>query len=371
MGAAGALLIGGGLGAGTAAPLAPVAPPARAMLAACAAALVIAVVLAPARGGRVDLLAAGMAALGVLAALAAAPDPTAAAVLLLLLAALHAARPGLRPFAVRMRGPAFGAMLLGFGWFLARAAGPVWMGRTGAVLLVLGLTAIAGLVPYLGEFEAGEPTASSTLVWTAFLAPVLVLAIPGRLLPLLTASEGEVFGAALIAMGLLNLGWGTLAAWRAADTGLAWRYSFLADWGLALVGIGLLLPDGRRAGFLVLLSIVLVRLPLYLWSRPVLLGRVPARSGPVNLLLGVMLAGAAPFAGLYPRLLLLRVATGLYWPLALVLLGGMLLWVAHALRLGLSAGRPAGRTAVGVALAALLSLALGLVPGVFLAVAGL
>jgi len=85
----------------------------------------------------------------------------------------------------------------------------------------------------------------------------------------------------------------------------------------------------------------------------------------------VALGGAAPFSGFAVRILLLRAASELAWPLALLLVGAMLLWVAHSLRLGRSLGRPTGRTAVGVGIALALSLAIGVAPGLFLQLAGL
>jgi formate hydrogenlyase subunit 3/multisubunit Na+/H+ antiporter MnhD subunit len=147
----------------------------------------------------------------------------------------------------------------------------------------------------------------------------------------------------------------------------AWRYSFLADWGLALVGIGVVVPDGYAAAYLVLASILLVRFPLYLWARPVLLGRAEPAMGPANLLLAAALAGAAPFAGFAVRVLLLRAATQVYWPLALVLAAGMLVWLAHSFRLARTIGAPRGRAAVGVVLALAFSVLLGVAPAVLFA----
>jgi len=74
------------------------------------------------------------------------------------------------------------------------------------------------------------------------------------------------------------------------------------------------------------------------------------------------LAGSAPFAGFAARILLLRGATQLYWPLALVLAIAMLLWLPSSLRLGRSVGLPRGRRAVGVAVVLALNVAAGLYP---------
>ncbi len=345
--------------------------PARALLVACGVALLIAVGLAPRRVNRPALLASGLAGLGALAAVSVAPDPILLAILLLLLAAGHSTLPGLRSFPSRMRGPGFSALLLGLGWLLTRSDGQPAAARLGALAFVLGLAAAAGLLPFAQELEPREPVPASSLTWTAFFGPALALVLPARVLPSLTPDTVPVYSAVMIGLGLLNLLWGVFGAWRATDEIAAWRYSFFADWGLVLVGLGLLVKDGEAAAYLVLLSVVLVRLPLYLWARPVLLGREPPHMGPINLLLAAALAGAAPFSGFSARLLELRAATQLGWPLAALLIAAMLLWLAHAFRLARSLGRPRGRTAIGVGLALAISLALGLAPGVFLRAGGL
>src|SRR5207247_776015 len=83
------------------------------------------------------------------------------------------------------------------------------------------------------------------------------------------------------------------------------RYSFLADWGLVLCGVGLTLSDGRRAALLVLFGIVVGRLPLYLVSREPRAERVTSE-GPINLAVAAALAGSAPFVGFAARVLPLR-----------------------------------------------------------------
>ena len=84
--------------------------------------------------------------------------------------------------------------------------------------------------------------------------------------------------------------------------------------------------------------------------------------GPSNLLLAAALAGAAPFAGFSARVLLLRGATEVFWPLALVLGLSMLLWLAHSFRLARGLGAPRGRPAVGVVLSLAASVLLGVAP---------
>ena len=70
-----------------------------------------------------------------------------------------------------------------------------------------------------------------------------------------------------------------------------------------------------------------------------------------------MTAGAAPFAGFAARVLLLRGATEVYWPLALVIGLGLLMWLPPSLRLGRSLGLPRGRQAIGVAIVLAVNLA--------------
>jgi hypothetical protein len=69
--------------------------------------------------------------------------------------------------------------------------------------------------------------------------------------------------------------------------------------------------------------------------------------------------------------LLLRGATQLYWPLALVIAVGLLFWLPPSLRLGRSLGLPRGRQAVGAGIALALSVAIGLYPQPILSLAGL
>jgi hypothetical protein len=359
-----------------AAPLLPVggvlhlAPAGRALLLASAAALGLTTVLAPHRVARWELLTAGLGALGGQALLMALTDPLAIAALLLLIGFGYAARPGARPFVERARGPAFAALLVGAGWALVQLHGAVWVGRVGAVALALGLAAAAGLVPYLTAVDAEEPASSSFVAWTGVFGPALAISLPARVLPGMPASEAAVFGATLVGLGLVNLAWGTIGAWRTASDVEAWRCSFLVDWGLALVGVGLFLPDGRAAAFLALLAIVLVRVPLYLWARPALLGRRPARLTALNVLLAVLLAGAAPFSGFPVRLLVLSAATQTAWPLAVPLVAAMLLGITYAFRLARALGSHQGWAAVGLWITLGLGLLLGLAPSALRALGG-
>ena len=96
-------------------------------------------------------------------------------------------------------------------------------------------------------------------------------------------------------------------------------------------------------------------------SRRALRERI-ATDRPINLVVAAALAGSAPFAGFAARVLLLRGATQLFWPLALVLGLGMLLWLPGSLRLGRSLGVPRGRQAVGVAIVLAINVVVGLYP---------
>ena len=346
-------------------------PAGRVLLLASAAALALTAALAPHRVGRWELLAGGLAALGGQALLMALTDPLAIAAVLLLIAFGFAAWPGARRFAERARGPAFAAILIGLGWALVQLGGAAWAGRVGALAMGLGLASAAGLVPYLQTVDAEEPASSSFVAWAGFFGPAVAIALPGRVLHGLTAADAAVFGATLVGLGLVNLAWGTIGAWLTASDVEAWRCSFLADWGLALVGIGLLLPDGLAAAYLALLAIVLVRVPLYLWARPALLGSRPARLGALNVLLAVLLAGAAPFSGFPVRLLVLGAATQIAWPLAIPLVAAMLLAIASAVRLARALGSHHGWAAIGVWITLGLGLLLGLAPSVLRSLGGM
>ena len=359
-----------------AAPLLPLgralhlSPAGRALLLASAAALVLTTALAPHRVARRELLAAGLAALGGQALLMALTDPLAIAILLVLIGCGFAARPGARPFVERTRAPVFAAVLIGVGWAFVQLHGPTWVGHAGALALALGLAATAGLVPYLTAVDAEEPASSSFVAWTGFFGPAMAIALPGRVLLAMPAGQAAVFGAALVGLGLVNLGWGTIGAWRTASDVEAWRCSFLVDWGLALVGIGLFLPDGLAAAYLALLGIVLVRVPLYLWAGPALLGRQPAKLTATNILLAVLLAGAAPFSGFPVRLLVLSAATQTAWPLAVPLAAAMVLGVTYAVRLARSLGTHRGWTAAGLWITLGLALLLGVAPSALRALGG-
>jgi hypothetical protein len=346
-------------------------PASRALLLASAASVALTTLLAPNRVGRWELAAAGLGALGGQALLMALTDPLAVAALLVLIGFTFAMRPSRRSFVSRVRGPAFTALLVGAGWTFLHTASPSWLGRVGALALALGLVAGAGLVPYLADVDPDEPASSSYLAWIGFFGPALALSLPARVLPGMPAADAPYFGAALVGLGLVNLAWGTVGAWRTASDMDAWRCSFLVDWGLALVGIGLLLPVGRAAAYLALLSIVLVRVPLYLWARPALLSGEPRGPGRFNGILVVLLAGAAPFSGFPVRLLVLGAATQEAWQLAIPLVLAMLLGIASAIRLARTLGAQGGRAALGLWVTVGLSVLLGLAPGLARLLAGL
>jgi hypothetical protein len=347
--------------------------PGRVLLLASAAAVVLTTALAPHRIARRELFAAGLGALGGQALLMSVTDPAAIAAVLLLIGCGFAARPSARPFAERVRGPAFAALLVGLGWALVRLPAAAWTGRAGALGLALGIAAAGGLMPYLSPVDPEDPASSSFLAWTGFFGPALAIALPARVLHELAVApaNASVFGATLVALGLLNLGWGSIVAWRSASEVEAWRASFLVDWGLVLIGIGLFVPDGQAAAYLALLSIVLVRVPLYLWARPALLGRQPGGLGVLNVLLAVLLAGAAPFSGFPVRVLALGAATEASWPLAVPMVLAMLFGVTYALRLARTLGRHHGREAAGPWIVLGLSLVLGVASGAVRALGGL
>lgn len=342
---------------------------ARAMLVVAAAALAFIVILAPARAERSTMLRWGLAGLAGMAAIAVAPSLDVALIVLLALFVLQAAALGRRPYLSRVRGPLLAVALIGFGLVFARMGGPLVLQRLAAVGLVAGLVAAIGAVPFVQEFDAEEMTATSPMPWLTFVGPLLALVIVSRGRELIPG-EVDVMGALLIALGLVNVAFGSVAAWRVDGGAAAWRYLFMADWGLVMCGLGLGIADGLRAALLILFGLLLVRLPLYLWSRQALRDNVQ-NDRPVNLLVAAALAGSAPFAGFPARVLLLKGATAMFWPLALVLAPLLLLWIPAGLRLGRTLGAPTGRQLLGVGIALALSVALGAYPQPLLSLAGL
>ena len=344
-------------------------PGARSLVLVASAALGMLVALPPPRADRSNLLRWGLGGLAGMTAMAVAPNLLVAVMALLALIVLQAVGTGRRSFSSRMRAPALAVALLTVGLALAALTGPALLSRLVVVCLVAGLAAALGVLPYMHEFDADEPTAVSPIPWLAFVGPVIAAVVVARADDLAEGAE-DAFGALLIGLGLLNIVVATLASWRTSSDAAAWRYSFIADWGLALCGFGVVLPDGIAAALLVLYSILLGRLPLYLWSRQSLRERAQT-DRPINFIVAAALAGSAPFAGFPARILLLRAATAMYWPLALVLALSFLLWLPGSLRLGRTMGAPTGRQLIGVAIALAVSVALGLFPRPLLALAGL
>jgi hypothetical protein len=338
-----------------------VLPEAVELVALAAVALVLALVLAPVAASRRALLAKGGAGLAGTAAVAVVPTFDLALLVLLALGLLHAGIDGRRTFSVRLRAPVVGVALLALGAMFARVEGPDLLHRFAAVGFAAGLAAVVGLLPYLHAFDPEELLTASPVAWLAFVGPALAAIVVADAQGILTPDAGDAFGAALIGLGLINMVGGSVAAWWTENGAAAWRYSFVADWGLALSGFGVTLADGRRAALLVLFGLVLGRLPFYIASRQSVREQV-LTDRPINLLVAAALAGSAPFVGFSARVLLLRAATQLYWPLALVLALGMLLWLPGSLRLGRSLGVPRGRQAVGVAVVLAINVAAGLYP---------
>ena len=332
-------------------------PESAELLVFAAAALVFTMICVPAALGRMRLLVQGGA--GLVAAVAIALVPTFDLVLLALCALGAVDASAGRPFAIRLRAPMVAVAFMTLALIFLRVEGPDVLGRFAAVGLVAGLAAAVGLLPYIhpiGDASDADPT---SLVWTAFAGPLLGVVVVSRAQSMLPVDAGAAFAAMLIGVGVLNMAWGAVASWLTATNGAAWRYSFLADWGLVLCGFGLTLIDGRRAALLVLFGLMLGRLPLYLAARD---GKEATAERPLNLVVAAALAGAAPFAGFAARVLLLRGATQLFWPFALALALLMLLWLPGSLRLGRSLGAPRGRQAIAIAVVLAINIAAGLYP---------
>jgi len=340
------------------------------LLVIAAAALVFAVAFAPQAASRRTLLVRGGAGLAGSAAIAAVPTLDVALLVLLMLGVLHAAVAGTRSFATRLRPPVIAVGMLALGLLLVRVEAPDLVARFGAVGLVAGLAASIGLLPYLHPIEPDEALTASPVAWLGLIGPVLAVVVVVRAQGALPTDAGGAFGGMLVGLGLLNMAWGGVAAWRTADEVAAWRYSFVSDWGLVLCGFGLTVADGQRGALLVLFSILAGRLPLYLISRQAIREKTTTRR-PINLVVAAALAGSAPFVGFGARILLLRASTQIYWPLALVLAVVMLLWLPGSLRLGRSLGQPRRRQALGVALILAVNVAAGLYPLPLLAAARL
>jgi hypothetical protein len=318
---------------------------------------------------RVELLLAGATGLAAGTAIAAAPDLAVVALVVLAAASLRAAASRVAPFGIRVRIPGLAAMLLVLGSLLLHSRSQVPLARLAILAALGGLFAAIGLVPFLQKIDHGEPGWTSPQAWTSFLGPLLAAVLFVRVRPLVPAGAASAYASLLIGFGLLNVFWGLIGAWRSADEADARRDSLLAEWGLVLVGLGLIVPAGTQAAYLVLLSMLLVRLPLQVWSASG--ASQPRPTSISNLLLVAALAGAAPFAGFPARILMFRAATEFAWPLALVLLAGFLLWLPQALRLAAGFVPAPGRTAVGLGATLALSAIVGIFPSPFLRLAGL
>lgn len=345
--------------------------PARVVLLGSFVAAGLVVLLVPPGADRTPLLVSVLAGLSALTAIAIVVEPLVTALVVLLLAAVQAALPALRPFSERVRPPVFGALLLALGALLAAGASSTPLIRVSGLAIVLGVTAAIGLAPYLQKLDPREPAPASPVAWLAFIGPGLAVLLATRLMGLLPAEAGQAYAAVLLGVGLVNLVLGSFGAWRSRSGADLWRYSFLGDWGLALVGFGLLSPAGAGGAYLLLLTVLLLRLPLYLLARPALIVGRPAESRrPLTLLMAAALFGSAPFAGFAARLLILRAATHAPWPLTAFLVLVMLSWLPPSIRLAQTLGRPTGRLAFGVGVVTLLNLGLGLYPSLVLSVLG-
>jgi NADH:ubiquinone oxidoreductase subunit 2 (subunit N) len=305
-----------------------------------------------------------------MAAMAAAPTLDLVVFVLLGVAVLQTVLWGPRDAVARLRGPAVAATLIVLALVFVRVVGPDQLDRFAAVGLVAGLAAGVGLLPYAHAVDADDEYPGPAALWIAFVGPVLAAVLVLRSREFLPAGAGGDFGGMLIGLGLVNVLWGTVAAWRTQRGRAAWHYSFMSDWGLALCGFGITVADGQSAALLILLAILLARFPLLMSWRDA--PEEDVRSGRLaGLLVGAILAGLAPFGGFAGRVLLLRGATEIFWPLAVVLAIGMLLWLPASLRLGRSIGQYRGRQAIALAALVAANLALGIYPLPLFALGGM
>ncbi|MBO0703341.1 MAG: hypothetical protein J2P38_10440, partial [Candidatus Dormibacteraeota bacterium] len=313
----------------------PASLPVRGLLAAGLLSLGLVVASTPIRlGERRAQVRVGLISLGGLSGVSLAGDPRYAAIVVLLLVGLEAGRGGaISPGA---REQAAGAFLLGIGTVLLEVHESSVAQNLGVLGVVLGLIAIAGLFPMVRQRTLRAPAAEGDVSWLALVSPILVLIVASQVLATLPAPALLVYGALTIAFGVLNLGWGVLGAWRATNDLVAWRFLFLADWGLALIGLGSVVPGGAgtQGAFLILVQILLVRFPLHeLAQARAALGE-PRRAGGLSVLVGAVLCGLPPFAGFAARFYLLRASNEVGGALTVPLLLGLFLWLLLTLRTG-------------------------------------
>jgi hypothetical protein len=340
--------------------------PVQVVLVATFVAAGLAVLLVSPGADRVPMLVSVLSGLSAVAAVAILTQPFEIALVVLVLAAVQAAVPALRSFSDRVRAPAFGALLIALGTLLVLGATSTLLVRVAGLAMVLGVSATIGVAPYLQTLDPREPAPASPIAWLGFIGPALAVVLVTRFAGLLPAESGPGY-AVLLALGVFNLGLGAFGAWQSKANADLWRYSFLGDWGLVLVGFGLLNQIAAGGAYLLLLSILLLRLPLYLLARPALIqAKQVATITPLTLLVAAALFGSAPFAGFPARLLIIRGATQVPWPLTVLLVIAMLSWLPQSLRLAQTLGRPTGRIAAGVVLVLFLNLALGLYPNLVL-----
>lgn len=346
--------------------------PVRGLLAAGLVSLALIVATTPLRTvDRRTQVRVGLISIGGLAGVSLAGDPRYAAIVVLLLVGLEAAREG--GIGPRAREQAAGAFLLGIGTVLLGVPGSTVAENLGVLGVVLGLIAIAGLFPFVRRQTVRATAAEGDLRWLALVSPLLVLIVASQVLTTLPPPALLTYRALTISFGVLNLGWGVLGAWRTKEDLVAWRFLFLADWGLALVGLGAVVPNGSgmQGAFLILLQILLVRLPLHELAQLRTTQAERPRAGGLSVVVGAILCGLPPFAGFAARFYLLRAATEVGAPLVAPLLLALLLWVLISLRIGRALGVPRGRPAIGFGLVFGFALGLGVVPWLVLQTVGL
>jgi hypothetical protein len=268
------------------------------------------------------------------------------------------------------RSAALSAALLGIAALAAAPAGGDKLERLAALLAALAVAAAAGVLPHVMEL-ADSDAGRSAFLRRALVAPVLALAVLAKLEPHLSEDPLRTFGACLLGLGALNVVAGLLTG-VVPDRLRAWRAAYLAEWGLVLVSLGLLNAAGSAAAYLLVVALVLLRLPPAAWLEAAPDAAAPRRGRARGVVLALALAGAAPFAGFAARLLLLRGATSVAWPFALVLGVALALWLPAAWRLGVSLRQPRSRALNAAQLAGLVATAaIGLYPAAVLRPVGL
>jgi hypothetical protein len=261
-----------------------------------------------------------------------------------------------------------GVALVGAALILTRASHVPVSGHAVAVLLVLGLMALLGAMPFgvgLREWLMHARARLAILAATSLL-PAMTTALVNLMGALSQLHMAAPAGLAIAAFGALTLLVGALAQLGAAGwRGLA-ADGVIADLGLVMVGVGALDISGLQGASLALLVMALARPFLYLLEEMAMSGAWAWVGAGAALFTA---AGLPPTVGFAARLLVLGSAFHLHPLLAVAVVGGVVVEVFASarllLRIGIPLTGPGPRTGVAplASAVALVALVAGLAPG--------